>query len=57
VKGRSADNMRRDNSKGLMLVTLVTSMLNLASSDAEKLVLYRLLNDAASDIPDVLVTS
>jgi len=44
-----------DNSKGLLLVTLVTSMLSMASSDAEKLVLYRLLNDAAVDIPEVLV--
>ncbi|KAL7420982.1 Ras GTPase activating protein ira2 [Cryptotrichosporon argae] len=43
-----------DNSTGLLLVTLITTILNTAGSDAEKLVLYRLLAEASVEIPEVV---
>lgn len=44
----------RDNSTALLLMTLATAILQSAASDNEKLVLYRFLADAASDIPEVV---
>lgn len=46
-----------DNSSALLLVTLIVTILGTASTDAEKLVLYRLLADASHDIPDVIAMS
>lgn len=46
-----------DNSKVLLFVTLVVTILTNVSSDAEKLVLYRLLADASADAPDVVATA
>jgi neurofibromin 1 len=37
-----------------LLVTLVVTILNTASSDAEKLVLYRFLAEASVEVPDVV---
>jgi neurofibromin 1 len=50
---RNADG-RSDNSTALLLVTLVVTILNTASSDAEKLVLYRFLAEASVEVPDVV---
>lgn len=46
-----------DNSTGLMLITLVVSMLNSAGDDAERLELYRFLVDAGTEMPEVLAMS
>ncbi|CAK9779949.1 putative ras GTPase activator [Cutaneotrichosporon oleaginosum] len=46
-----------DNSKVLLFVTLIVTILTNVSSDAEKLVLYRLLADASMDAPDVVATA
>lgn len=43
-----------DNSSAIFLITLVVTALNSAPSDAERLVLYRLLADASSEMPEVL---
>lgn len=45
---------RSDNSTALLLITLVVTILNTASSDAEKLVLYRFLAEASVEVPDVV---
>lgn len=46
-----------DNSTALLLVTLIVTILGTASTDAEKLVLYRLLAEASQDMPDVVAMS
>lgn len=43
-----------DNSSAIFLVTLIVTNLNSAPSDAERLVLYRLLADASAEMPEVL---
>lgn len=37
-----------------MLITLIMTVLSTASSDVEKLVLYRLLADASTEMPEVI---
>ncbi len=44
----------RDNSTGLLLITLIVTMLSTASTDIEKLVLYRLIADACMEMPEVV---
>ena len=44
----------RDNSTALLLITLVVTMLSTASTDVEKLILYRLLADASIEMPEVI---
>jgi neurofibromin 1 len=43
-----------DNSTALLLITLVTTILQTASSDIEKTVLYRFLAEASVDMPEVV---
>ncbi|WOO81456.1 Neurofibromin [Vanrija pseudolonga] len=43
-----------DNSTALLLVTLIVTMLHSASTDTERLVLYRLLAEASIEMPDVV---
>jgi neurofibromin 1 len=37
-----------------MLITFVTAVLNNASSDIERIILYRFLAEAAVEIPEVV---
>jgi len=46
-----------DNSTALLLITLVVTILGQASSDTEKLVLYRLLAEASQETPEVVAMS
>jgi neurofibromin 1 len=48
------DVMCSDNSTALLLVTLIVTILNTASSETEKLVLYRFLAEASADVPEVV---
>lgn len=43
-----------DNSTALLLVTLIVTILGQASTDTEKLVLYRLLAEASIEMPEVV---
>ncbi|ORY28775.1 hypothetical protein BCR39DRAFT_533800 [Naematelia encephala] len=43
-----------DNHTALLLVTFVTTVLSSASSDIERVVLYRFIADAAADMPEVI---
>ena len=43
-----------NNRIALLLVTLVTSLLQHAESDAEKLLLYGFLNEAAREVPAIV---
>lgn len=43
-----------DNSTILLLMTLVTAILNNASSDSERIILYRFLAEAADETPEVV---
>ena len=44
----------RDNSTAILLITLVVTLLSTASTDAEKLILYRLLADTSIEMPEVI---
>jgi neurofibromin 1 len=46
--------MDSDNSSAIFVVTIIVTILNSAPSDAERLILYRLLADASSEMPEVL---
>ncbi|KAK4687682.1 neurofibromin 1, partial [Tremellales sp. Uapishka_1] len=43
-----------DNSTALLLVTLVVTMIGSATSDVEKLILYRFLAEASIEMPEVV---
>lgn len=43
-----------DNSTALLLITLVTTILQTASSETEKIVLYRFLAEASVEMPEVV---
>ena len=45
---------RRDNSTAVLIISLVMSMLITAGTDVEKLVLYRMLADASTEMPEVV---
>lgn len=44
----------RDNSSAVLLIALVVTSLNAASTDIERVVLYRLLAAASEEMPEVL---
>lgn len=46
--------MISDNTSAIFYVMLVVTALNSAPSDAERLVLYRLLVDASSEMPEII---
>lgn len=46
--------MNRDNSSALLVVTMAITMLNTAATDAERAVLFSLLAQASTEIPEVV---
>ena len=46
--------MDRDNSSALLVVTMAITMLNTAATDAERAVLFSLLAQASTEIPEVV---
>jgi neurofibromin 1 len=46
--------MDRDNSSALLVVTMAITMLSTAATDAERAVLFSLLAQASTEIPEVV---
>ena len=48
------DFASRDNSTALLFIALQVTILSFSSSEAEKLVLYQILAEAAVEMPEVM---
>ena len=49
-----ADSVDRDNSTALLFIAMQVTILNLSSSETEKMVLYQILEEAAVEMPEVM---